>query len=102
MCFFNILLKLSTKLQNRVADIIKYLDFIVHDSEADLGEALKYYQSNKITKASPAAFLNELEYNIVYANGVFNVSMYKAIFYVKIYKAIKSGAICCAPGILGH
>jgi TnpA family transposase len=93
MCFFNILLKLSTKLQNRVADIIKYLDFIVHDSEADLGEALKYYQSNKITKASPAAFLNELEYNIVYANGVFNVSMYKAIFYVKIYKAIKSGAI---------
>jgi TnpA family transposase len=91
--FFDVLLTLSTKLQNRVADIIKYLGFIIHDSESDLCEAIEYYQSNKTTKSSPTAFLDDLEYKIVHSDGTFNVAMYKAIFYTKIYKAIKSGAI---------
>jgi TnpA family transposase len=91
--FFEVLLNLSTKLQNRVADIVKYLGFVVHDSEADLYKALQYYQSNKTTKSSPTAFLDDLEYKTVHSNGTFNVAMYKAIFYTKIYKAIKSGAI---------
>lgn len=92
-CFFNVLLKLSVKLQNRVAGIIKYLGFVVHDSETDLCEALEYYQSNQTSKSSPIEFLNALEYKVIHQDDAFNTSMYKAIFYVKIYNAIKSGAL---------
>ena len=92
-CFFDVLLKLSTKLQNRVAGIIKYLGFDVHDAAIDLSEALEHYQSNKVTKCSPTAFLTDMEHKIVHQNDNFNAAMYKAIFYIKIYHAIKSGVI---------
>lgn len=90
----DILSTLSRKLQNRVADIIKHLQFEVCKDNNALYSALIYYQSEKnITAAAPDKFLEDHEYKAVYRNGEFNVSLYKAILFCKVAGAIKAGQI---------
>lgn len=91
---FDILTTLSRKLQNRVADIIRYLEFETDNEEDALYVALIHYQSEKnITPTAPDAFLEEHERKIIYKNDKFNVSLYKALLICKIANAIKSGKI---------
>jgi len=90
----DILSSLSRKLQNRVADIIKQLEFEVSNDSDSLHSALVYYQTEKnITASAPGTFLEDHERKAVYRNGEFNVSLYKAILFCKVAGAIKSGQI---------
>lgn len=90
----DILSTLSRKLQNRVADIIKHLQFEICNDTSVLYSTLIYYQLEKnITTTAPNKFLEVQEYNAVYRNGEFNVSLYKAILFCKVASAIKAGQI---------
>lgn len=92
--YYKVLQKLSLKLQRRVADIIKYLDFSIHYTLLNLDEAIKHYQTHhNLTKKSPAKFLNLVEYSLVFEEQTFDVSLYKAILFIRVADAIKSGAI---------
>ena len=92
--YYSVLQRLSMKLQRRVADIIKYLDFSVHDTLLNLDEAIKHYQThNNLNKKSPAKFLSMVEYRLVFEDKFFDVSLYKAILFIRVADAIKSGAI---------
>ncbi len=93
--FYNALHSISRKLQNRVADIVKYLKLDINANYSELHDALAYYQShNSITKTAPDNFLDDSEYKPVYENGIFNASLYKAIFFIKTAEGIRSGTIC--------
>ncbi|CZP45321.1 Transposase and inactivated derivatives%2C TnpA family [Legionella pneumophila] len=91
---FDALSNLSRKLQNRVAEIVKYLEFEACKGAEDLYSALLHYQSVKnITSTAPDAFLDDLEYAAIHRDEHFNVSLYKAILFCKIAAAIKCGQI---------
>lgn len=91
---FDALGNLSRKLQNRVAEIVKHLEFEACSSAEDLYSAIEYYQANKnITSTAPDAFLDDHEYKAVHREGKFNVSLYKALLFCKIANAIKCGQI---------
>lgn len=90
----NILSQLSRKLQNRVADIVKCLIFSQTTQDEELVEAINYYQSHAvITVKAPRSFLSNIEQELVYNTGKFNVALYKAILFCKIANAIKCGNI---------
>lgn len=64
---FDALSNLSRKLQNRVADIVKYLEFEACKGAEDLYSAILHYQSVKnITSTAPDAFLDDLEYAAIH------------------------------------
>ncbi|HAU3596962.1 TPA: Tn3 family transposase [Legionella pneumophila] len=91
---FDALSNSSRKLQNRVAEIVKYLEFEACKGAEDLYSALLHYQSVKnITSTAPDAFLDDLEYAAIHRDEHFNVSLYKAILFCKIAAAIKCGQI---------
>ena len=90
---FDILSNFSRKLQNRVADIVKNIDFEPGNTADALYAAITHYQSENLTPTSPDEFLNEHEYNAIHKDGKFNVSLYKAILFCKISNAIKSGQL---------
>jgi TnpA family transposase len=91
---FDILTTLSRKLQNRVADIIRCLEFATDNKTDALYLAILHYQSEKnITATAPDAFLEDHEYKAVHKNDKFNVSLYKAILFCKVANAIKHGTI---------
>lgn len=91
---FDALGNLSRKLQNRVAEIVKYLEFEAGSSAQDLYLAIVHYQNNKnISSTAPDGFLNDHEYKAIYSDGKFNISLYKAILFCKIANAIKCGQI---------
>lgn len=91
---FDVLGKLSRKLQNRVADIVKHLDFELDNNAQDLRDAISYYQTTKnITISAPYGFLEDHEYQAIYRDDKFNVSLYKALLFCKIANAVKSGQI---------
>lgn len=88
-----ILERASRKLQNRLADIVKHIEFVVAGD--DLRDAIVYYQNNNLTKAAPNKFLQQNEREIIYNNG-FNASLYKVLLFMKIVEAIKSGDVSLA------
>ncbi len=91
--FYHVLEKLSRKLQNRVADILKYLHVTVHDSHRDLAQALQHYQQKSLTKSAPQQFLSDAEKRAVNEEAAFNSTLYKAILFVHVANGIKSGVV---------
>jgi len=91
---FDALGKLSRKLQNLVADIVKHLEFEVSSSAQVIYFALEHYQNSKnITSTAPDAFLEDHEYKAIHRDGKFNVSLYKALLFCKVANAVKCGQI---------
>jgi len=90
---FDILSNFSRKLQNRVADIVKNLDFEASNTAGALYAAIIHYQSENLTPTAPDEFLDEHEYNAIHRGGKFNVSLYKSILFCKVANAIKSGQL---------
>ncbi|HNB20070.1 MAG TPA: Tn3 family transposase [Agitococcus sp.] len=86
----------SLKLQLRVADIIRKIQFSPNCSLPNLWMALVYYQQREghIDKQAPVDFLSaEERMALTTTEGRFRVSLYKALLYVRIADAIKSGAL---------
>ena len=85
----------SRKLQTRVAELIKRLDFIFESNCKDLEEAVEFYCSDmSITKVSaPDSFLDDISYEHIYNSDYFNISLYKSILYIKLYEAVNNAQV---------
>lgn len=89
--YYTILEDASIKLQNRVADIMRHLQF--EKNESFVFKAIEYYQlkNGNITKTAPTHFLNEQERNALKTDtGKFRVSLYKAFLYLYAGDALRS------------
>ncbi len=94
--YFTLLEARSLKLQHRVADIARQVQFAPNCSKAALWAALQHYQKNEgnIDKSAPVDFLPaEQRPELTALNGKFRISLYKSLLYVEIAEAIKSGAL---------
>jgi len=94
--YFVLLESHSLKLQHRVADIVRQLQFAPNCSFPALWTALQHYQQKEVNvdKSAPVDFLSaEQRAALTATDGKFRVSLYKALLYVGIADAIKSGAL---------
>jgi len=92
--YYTILEGASVKLQNRVAAIMRYLEFEKNDST--IFKAIEYYQSKKgnIAKNIHTQFLSSNEINSLKTKtGKFRVSLYKALLYLYAANGLKAGII---------
>ena len=86
----------SLKLQHRVADIVRQVQFAPNCSKPALWDALCHYQRKEgnVDKSAPMDFLtDEQRIALTAGEGKFRVSLYKALLYVEIAEAIKSGTL---------
>jgi len=86
----------SLKLQHRVADIVRQVQFAPNCSKPALWDALCHYQRKEgnVDKSAPMDFLtDEQRIALTAGDGKFRVSLYKALLYVEIAEAIKSGTL---------
>lgn len=98
MDYYTILENASVRLQNRVADIMRYLEFEKNDSA--ILEAIEHYQTKagNITKTAPTRFLSSTDFNSLKAStGKFRISLYKALLYDHVAAALKAGIISLKP-----
>lgn len=94
--YYDILEKRSVKLQNRVADIVRYTKFDETCNKPNLIKAIQHYQKKigDVDKSAPVAFLTSEERACINdKEGKFRVSLYKALLYIHIFDNIKSGAL---------
>ncbi len=94
--YFTLLESHSLKLQHRIADIVRRVEFAPNCSLPALWAALRHYQQKdgNVDKSAPIDFLSaEQRVAMTSEDGKFRVSMYKVLLYVGIADAIKSGAL---------
>ena len=94
--YFALLESRSLKLQHRVADIVRQVQFAPNCSKPALWAALCHYQQKDgtVDKSTPVDFLaDDQRAALTATDGKFRVSLYKALFFVEVAKAIKSGAL---------
>ncbi len=94
--YFVFMEKLSVKLQLRVSDLIKQLEFNSNNSDQNIIEAIKYYKKvdGKIDNNAPILFLDQTSINYLYdSKGNIKISLYKSLLFVNIAEAIKSGKL---------
>jgi len=96
--YYTILTSASQKLQNRVANIMRYLSF--EENDTAIYKAIKHYQAKEgnITKTVPSDFMEIVEQDALEDDsGKFSVSLYKALLYIHVANALKSGVISLKP-----
>lgn len=88
---------ISLKLQNRVSQIMKYLQF--EENSTKIFKAIKHYQlkEGNVTKSAPTNFLPEAVENLFSSDEKFRVSLYKALLYFYTADALKAGIINLSP-----
>ena len=95
--YYEVLESFSRTIQNRVADIVRYVEFNPETKSNNLMEAIVDYQNKKgdVSSTAPRKFLDNMEKKLIFGidNEQFNVSLYKAVLMTKISDAIKSGEI---------
>ena len=96
--YYSLLSEASQKLQNRVANIMRYISF--EENNTAIYKAIAHYQTKggNITKTAPANFMSTAEQEALEDdNGKFSVSLYKALLYIHAANALKSGIISLKP-----
>ncbi len=86
----------ALKLQHRVADIVRQVQFAPNCTKPALWNALQHYQQKdgNIDRSAPVNFLSvEQQAALTSADGKFRVSLYKVLLYVEIALALKSGVL---------
>jgi TnpA family transposase len=94
--YYDILESKSLKLQNRLTQIIKNLEFDIETSNKEIIEAINYFKEKDgiLGSDSPLNFLKEEQRKIIFnESGKFRVSLYKVLLFVHISDSIKSGAL---------
>lgn len=93
--FFDILESLSLRLQRRVSNIMKQVDFNSDTSDATIVEAISYFKSKdgNIQNDAPTDFLNENENDALLDGEKIRISLYKALLFIHSADAIKSGKL---------
>lgn len=87
----DLLEKQAIRLQNRIAPIIKIIEF-QSDKDSFLIDGIRFFQKKDgiITKNAPLEFLKETEKKSVFSNG-FRISLYKIYLFLHIAQGVKSG-----------
>lgn len=94
MSFLDVLENKSLKLQNRVAEIIRFIEISSETQHTSLDKAIEAYKKGSFSVNPPLAFLEEPEQKAVFDQaGKFKISLYKALLADYIAKAIKSGEL---------
>jgi TnpA family transposase len=88
----------SRKLQNRVSDIIKALEFDEKESDKSLLKAIAFFTTTggNVTVKLPMEFLGEEEKNSLLQSTTdepFRISLYKMFLFIAIAEGIKSGSL---------
>lgn len=88
----------SRKLQNRVSDIIKSLEFDEKSSDKSLMKAIAFFKTTagNVTAKLPMEFLAEEEKNSLLQSSEdepFRISLYKIFLFIAIAEGIKSGSL---------
>jgi TnpA family transposase len=86
----------SQKLQNRVADLIRYLDFSTEPAGEDLATAIRFFQQKDgvLTGNVPLEFLKPMERAAIRdGDGKLRVSLYKALLARHIMRGFKAGRV---------
>ena len=94
--YFDILEKLSVKLQHRVAGILKAVVFNESNSDEALMKAISNFvhKGGRVTNIAPTKFLEATEKEVLMGdNKVFRSSLYKILLFIHIADAIKSGEL---------
>jgi len=94
--YFDLMERLSVKLQLRVSDLIKQLDFNSNNSDPKIIEAIDYYKKvdGKIDHKARTLFLDQTAINYLYDNkGNIKISLYKSLLFINVAEAIKSGKL---------
>ena len=94
--YYNVVERESLKLQNRVSDIVKELNFDETTSDKKLMAAIKYYKKKDgiLKNNAPLSHLKKEEKKMVFEDsGRLRISLYKALLFQKIIHTIKSGAL---------
>ena len=96
--YHTILEERSRRLQNRVSEIIKALEFDEKESDKPLLKAIAYFKTTggNITAKIPMEFLSEEEKESLNSNNTeepFRISLYKIFLFISISDAIKSGTL---------
>lgn len=95
--YFVLLESRSRKLQNRVAEIIKHLEFNAATSEKKIITAIDEFKKNNgiLNKNTRLDFLNKEEQKaLLDKNGKLRLPLYKVLLFMKVAAAIKSGNLC--------
>lgn len=94
--FYAILESKSVKLQNRVAGIVKTLEFRSDCSDLPLYGAICYYRAKDgiIPESAPSDFLSPVEQNFLTGDGAkFRAPLYKVLLFGKVAEAIRAGTL---------
>lgn len=88
----------SRRLQNRISEIIKALEFDEKESDKSLLKAIAFFKTTggNITSKIPMEFLSEEEKESLNSNNTeepFRISLYKMFLFIAISDAIKSGTL---------
>jgi Domain of unknown function (DUF4158) len=94
--YYLLLGRKSLKLQNRIADIVRQVEFDADPAAAHLIEAVRYYQQRggELDKHAPMKFLTPSEREAVIDDeGKFQISLYKALLFIGVADAVKAGTL---------
>lgn len=93
--YYEVLNQQSRRLQNRLAEVLKVVQF-TGDETSPLLTTLQYYctKDGMVTQTAPVQFLDEQQQHVVRdTDGALRISLYKALLFVKVAEAIKGGAL---------
>jgi TnpA family transposase len=93
--YYEVLAKQSRKLHNRLAEIVKVLDFWGNQTD-ELMVAIQHYKEKDgvISTTAPLGFLEPQEQQAVLdERGAIRVPLYKVLLFIKIAQAIKGGVL---------
>ncbi len=94
--YFDALEGQSLKLQNRVSEIVKQLEFNKDTSNPAIIAGINYFKlrGGDITESAPVDFIEPEEQDIVYGqDGKLRISLYKILLFMSIFSKIKSGEL---------
>jgi TnpA family transposase len=94
--FYDLLEGKSIKLQNKVSEIVKHIQFDQQTSNEALLQAIEYYKKKdgNVGDKSPVDFLDAKEQKVLISpDGKFRVSLYKVLLFSAIASGIRSGAL---------
>ena len=94
--YYDIIENSSVKLQNKVSNILKELEFDKESSNKDIIEAIEYYKlkDGKLNNNVPIEFLESEHSDEIFDNkGKLKVSLYKVFLFNAVLDNIKSGTL---------
>lgn len=94
--YYNMLEKLSVRLQRRVSNIVKSVDFNFDTSDQDIMNAIQYFKKNDgdIDQDAPTEFLDNNQKRIICnSENKIRTSLYKILLFLSMASCIKAGSL---------